>query len=114
MGIRMTTSTKKSRKPVEKIKEISVEDYFCLRVKELGGVQWKNCPGWYIGIPDRTVCVLGYMCVVEFKRPKGGRLSTPQKLWKKFIDRAGGNWHHIKSYEEVDAFFEERIRDRRK
>jgi hypothetical protein len=104
MGIRPVASTRKSRKPVEKIKEISVEDYLDKRVRALGGITYKNNPGWYIGIGDRTVCVLGYMCMAETKRPKGGRLSTPQKFWKRFLTDAGCPWHLITSHEEVDEF----------
>jgi hypothetical protein len=105
-----------SRRIPHKIKESSVEAYLCAEIKRLGGIQWKNNPGWYVGIPDRTVCVRGYMCVVELKRPKGGRLAAPQKLWKKFVDNAGGAWHLISTHEGVDEFItmvleKERIRN---
>lgn len=95
-----------SRKKVHEILEESVDEYFCRRVKELGGLVTKNNPNWYIGIPDRTARVLGYMCDVEFKRPKGGRLSGAQKMWKKMLTEAGTPWHLICTHAEVDAFIE--------
>jgi hypothetical protein len=99
-------STKKATRDQKKIRELSVEDYLCLRVKQLGGLATKNNANWYIGIPDRTVRVLGYMCDVELKRPKGGKLSGAQKMWKKMLTNAGTPWHLIVSHDEVDAFIE--------
>lgn len=97
-------SIKKVRVPVNKILERSVEDYLVLRIKELGGLATKNDANTYRGIPDRTVRVLGYMCDVECKRPRGGRLSGSQKMWKKMLDMAGTPWHLITTHEEVDDF----------
>lgn len=111
MGVRTVQSIKKRQAQSKKILEESVEAYLVRRVKTLGGICVKQDASTYIGIPDRLVIVCGYTCMVELKRPKGGRMSGAQRMWKKFVDRAGGNWHHIKSYAEVDAFFEERIRD---
>ncbi len=95
-----------STKNEKKILEESVEDYFCRCVQELGGLITKNNPNWYIGIPDRTVRVLGYMCDVELKRPVGGRLRGAQKMWKKMLTEAGTPWHLICTHAEVDAFIE--------
>lgn len=93
----MRTSTKK-------IKEISVEAYLVAKVKAEQGFATKNDANTYVGIPDRTVGVLGYMCMVELKRPKGGRFSSAQRMWKKFLHMAGVPWHHIKTHSEVDDF----------
>lgn len=92
-----------SRKNIADIKEISVEDYFCQRVKALGGFTYKNNPNWYKGIGDRTFGLLGYMGMAEFKRPKNGRLSSSQKMWNKFLTDAGCHWHLISTYSEVDS-----------
>lgn len=94
----------RSTKNEAKIKEISVEDYLHSEVKALGGFTVKLNPNWYIGIPDRLVAVCGYLCLVELKRPKGGRFSVPQKMWKKFCTQAGVPWHHLRSRQEVDDF----------
>lgn len=81
-----------------------MEAHLISEVRRLGGVTYKNNPNWYKGIGDRTVCVLGYMCMVECKRPKGGRLSVAQKMWKKMLTDAGVPWHLICTHDEVDDF----------
>lgn len=47
------------------------------------------CPGW-VGVPDRMILLPGgRIMFAELKRPKGGRLSTMQKWWRKKLTELG-------------------------
>lgn len=100
----VVAQAKKSEKRNASTKERVIEEYFCKRIKKLGGLTWKNNPAWAIGIPDRTFAVRGYMGVVEFKRPRGGRFSQSQIYWDKMLTNAGCMCHHINTTEAVDLF----------
>ena len=100
MAIRKPASIQK----LKKMREKSVEDYLADELRALGGICVKLNPNWYIGIPDRSCAALGYVCLVETKRPKGGRFSVPQKMWKKFCTMAGIPWHLINTHDAVDDF----------
>lgn len=97
---------------IGKVKEASIEKYLAARIKALGGVCIKLNPNWYIGIPDR-LCVWrdrsGGTRIVfaELKRPKGGRFSVPQKMWKKFLTNAGAEWQVLSTKQEIDALLGE-------
>ncbi len=97
---------------IGKVREKAIEKYLADKIKALGGVCIKLNPNWYIGIPDR-LCVFrvgtgrnSYTRVVftELKRPKGGKLSVPQKMWKKFLTNAGAEWQLLATKKEVDEF----------
>lgn len=59
-------------------------------VKRHGGLCLKwVCPGW-AGVPDRIILLPGArVYFVETKRPKGGKLSTIQKWWRKQLTGLG-------------------------
>lgn len=58
-----------------------VEDALIGGVKVLGGMCWKLRMPWFTGVPDRLVLLPGGRAFfVELKRPRGGKLSTRQKL----------------------------------
>ena len=85
--------------------ELSIEKYLKKEVEAVGGVCLKLNPLWYLGIPDR-LCVLpnGALAFVETKRPVGGRLSIPQKMWKKKLTALGCEWHMLSTTQQVDTF----------
>ncbi len=99
---------------ISKVKETSIEKYLAAKIKAVCGVYIKLNPNWYIGIPDR-LCVFmvgtganaySRCAFVELKRPKGGRLSVAQKMWKKMLTAAGAEWHMLCTREDVDRFME--------
>jgi hypothetical protein len=58
-----------------------VEDALIGGVEALGGWCWKLRMPWFTGVPDRLVLLPGGRVIfVELKRPKGGKLSTRQKV----------------------------------
>jgi len=87
---------------IGKIKEASIEKYLEAQIKLQRGVCIKLNPNWYIGIPDRLCVFNGRTLFAELKRPKGGRLSVTQKIWKKMLTDAGAEWHMINTREQVD------------
>ncbi len=102
----------RKRNQSSKILEESVENYLVAQIKRIFGICIKLNPNWYKGIPDR-LCVFrvgtghnSYIVIafVELKRPKGGRLSVTQKVWKKMLTDAGAEWHMINTREQVDQF----------
>jgi len=75
--VKAQTPTKQESRVLEKI----VEDYLCLRVKELGLTQRKLNPNTCKGIPDRLVWHpdgLGQVTFVEVKRDWKARASKLQ------------------------------------
>lgn len=89
---------------IAKIRERSIEKYLGDEIKAQGGVYIKLNPNWYIGIPDRLAVFKGRCAFVELKRPKGGRLSGAQKMWRKMLTLAGAEWHMLCTREDVDNF----------
>lgn len=76
--------------PLEK----EIEAKLVKAVKDRGGLCLKwVCPGW-AGVPDRIVLLPGGRAMfVELKRPKGGKLSSRQKWWrKKLMDLGFSAW----------------------
>jgi hypothetical protein len=66
---------------VSDVLEEVVEDALIGGVEALGGFCWKLRMPWFTGVPDRLVLLPGgHVVFVELKRPKGGKLSTRQKI----------------------------------
>lgn len=70
--------------------EHDIEQKLGRLVRRHGGECLKlTCPG-NAGVPDRLVLMPGGLALfVETKRPKGGRLSPLQKVWRKRLTRLG-------------------------
>ena len=57
------------------VREASVETYLRSRVTNKNGLCIKISPAGCVGIPDRLVVLPGgWICFVEVKKPKGGRI----------------------------------------
>lgn len=56
------------------------------------------------GATDRICCYKGLFIAIELKRPKGGKYSKEQILYKKRIENAGGIWFGIKNEDDVQNF----------
>lgn len=68
--------------------EAHIEDEFCNWVDQQGGVALKLQIDGQRGFPDRTILLDGYVCFIEFKRPRG-RLSQHQKDWISRLEDRG-------------------------
>jgi hypothetical protein len=89
--------------------ESSLEERCVRRVETLGGVALKlQMPG-VRGFPDRTVLIEGRVFFVEFKRSKGGVVSTQQRRWHERLRRLGFYCATVDSEEDFDSLFEERL-----
>jgi hypothetical protein len=78
-------------------KHVEAHNGFCLK--------WV-CPGW-AGVPDRIVLLPGgRIYFVELKRPKDGRLSGLQNMWRRWLTDLG--FYHRVIWDEADlsAFLE--------
>lgn len=85
-----------------------VEDHFVASVEMLGGRAFKFIVKNVRGIPDRVVFIpMGIFLLVELKRPKGGRLSTPQRLLHKWFRSIGFPVHTLYTIEAVDTLMEQ-------
>ena len=85
--------------------EKDIEAKLVKMVKNYGGwcLKWV-CPGW-AGVPDRIVLLPGgYSIFVETKRPKGGRLSTRQKWWRRELQRLGFDYYVVWNWEDLAGF----------
>jgi hypothetical protein len=61
------------------------------------------------GAPDRIIAVplrlnLAIFVAVELKRPRGGKYSPKQILWKRRIEAHGGQWYGIHTLEAIQNF----------
>jgi hypothetical protein len=91
---------------MSKIRETSIEKYLADQIKLRGGLCIKLNPLWYKGIPDRLCVLHNRVAFVELKRPRGGRLSVTQNLWKKWLTDLSVEYHTINSRDAVDRFLE--------
>ena len=84
--------------------ESQIEQYFCRKVKELGGLALKLSPAGTAGMPDRLVLLPGRRIVfVEFKAPG----KKPRPLQQKRINdlqKFGFRAVCLDSYQKVNAF----------
>jgi hypothetical protein len=71
--------------PPLKVREISIEQQFCKRIKEIGGKAYKFTSPNNRSVPDRIVIVKGLAPIfVEFKAP-GKKLTAAQAREHKFL-----------------------------
>jgi len=98
---------KKSNKNVHKIREIGkggIEDYLRKEVIKRGGFCIKQNPNWHTGIYDRLVGLPGFLCLVETKRPVGGRLRLSQRTFKKSLQKLNIPHYELHTFEMIDEF----------
>lgn len=85
--------------------EREVEAHLVKRITALGGLCQKFIDAGRRGAPDRLVMVPGHGLVfVELKRPIGGEVSTPQRIYHADLKRVGQLVFILKSVTEVDEF----------
>lgn len=88
--------------------EKTIEQYLVDEVKKLGG----RAPKWVspgnTGVPDRIVLLPGGRTYyVECKKPKGGKTSARQKLWRRYLKDLGHVIYETHTKEQVDEFIKE-------
>lgn len=72
------------------------------RIEAMGGLALKlQMPG-VRGFPDRTIMFGRRIFFVEFKRSKGGKISTQQTRWAERLRKAGFAVHFIDSETEFE------------
>jgi hypothetical protein len=85
--------------------ESVVEDALVGGCEALGGFCWKLRMPWFTGVPDRLVLLPGgHVVFVELKRPKGGKLSTRQKIVHGQLRVLGFEVLTLNTVELVSAF----------
>ena len=96
-----------SRKRADDVKEIGkggIEEYLREEVRRRGGKCIKQNPAWEAGIFDRLVLLPRLMCLVETKRPKGGRLRETQKNFRDHLQWLELPVYVLSTKEEIDEF----------
>lgn len=73
------------------------------KVEAAGGLALKLRPPTGMGFPDRVIFLRGRCWFVEFKRPKLGRASTQQGVWRRLLTLAGFGVYFCASDEEFEA-----------
>jgi hypothetical protein len=94
----------RARVNMKEIGKNGIEAYLKAQVERRGGLCLKQNANWYIGIPDRLVCLPGLMALIETKRPKGSRVTPAQIKWQGNLTKMGLAYYRLHSVEEVDAF----------
>ena len=90
------------------VREASVETYLRSRVTDGGGLCVKLNPASYVGIPDRLVVLPGgWICFVEVKKPKGGRIGRLQHWWRDQLLELGVRHRFVLTHEDVDGMMED-------
>lgn len=84
--------------------EVSIEDAVVADVEAAGGRCIKLSPRVQAGLTDRLALIpgkpFGQAWFVETKRPKGGRYSTLQKVWRRWLQEAGFRYVAIHTHEQ--------------
>ena len=87
--------------------EKEIEQYFCKRVRELGGFAYKFRSVAQRGVADRIACLPnGETWFVELKKP-GGRLSALQEVFAEQMAATQQNYDVLWSKDSVDAWLEQ-------
>lgn len=90
-------------------KESSLEERCVRRVEQLGGLALKlQIPG-VRGFPDRTVLIEGHTIFFEFKRAKGGRISSQQNRWAERLQDRGFPVYFIDNESSFEHFLQGHI-----
>lgn len=73
--------------------EREIEKKFRALVESCGGYCLKFVSPMHAGVPDRIVLLPGGRVIfVELKKPKGGKLSKLQQLWRDRLQALGLAW----------------------
>lgn len=84
------------------VREARIETYLRDRVKAEGGYCIKLDPSGLVGIPDRLVLLPGgWVCFVEVKKPRGGRIGRLQEWWRDELARLGFRHRFVFTKEEA-------------
>lgn len=90
------------------MREASIETYLRSRVTDAGGLCIKLNPAGYVGIPDRLVVLPGgWICFVEVKKPKGGRIGKTQYWWRERLIELGVRHRFVLTRDDVDGMMED-------
>ena len=88
--------------------EKQIENYFVWAVETLGGKTYKFKSPTQRGVSDRIACMPnGETWFVELKRPKGGRLSELQKMFRNDVLRLKQNYALLTNQQEIDTWMTE-------
>ena len=86
--------------------EAAIETYLIRRIRERGGKTAKMTITGQRGWPDRLVILPGgIISLVELKRPKGGVLSSSQRLLIGELADLGVHVWQLHSREDIDKVF---------
>lgn len=97
---------KKSTAKTREIGKNGIESYLRDQVKLRGGFCIKQNPNWHTGVYDRLVGLPGLLCMVETKRPKGGKLRPSQRTFKKSLQRLDIPHYELHTFEAIDEFLD--------
>jgi len=87
------------------MKEAEVELHLVLHVEKLGGKAYKFESPSHRGVSDRIVCLPdGTTWFIELKRPKGGRLSPLQAIFRGEMLMLNQKYSVLWTKEQVDAW----------
>lgn len=85
------------------MREREVESHLGDEVEKLGGKCVKFLPDMMPGMPDRIIVLPGGVLVwCELKKPKGGKLSSLQKLRHKWLRSMGQEVFVVWTKEQAD------------
>ena len=82
--------------------EKEVERKLVRMIAKHGGycLKWV-CPGW-LGVPDRIILLpRGRVIFAELKRPQGGRIGKPQKVWRDRLARLGFDHYFVQGDADI-------------
>lgn len=82
--------------------EKEVERKLVRMIAKHGGycLKWV-CPGW-LGVPDRIILLpRGRVIFAELKRPHGGRIGKPQKVWRDRLARLGFDHYFVQCEADI-------------
>ncbi len=86
------------------MREREVESHLGDEVEKLGGKCVKFIPDFMPGMPDRVIILPhGILVWCELKKPKGGKLSSLQRLRHKWLRSMGQEVFVVRTKEQADA-----------
>ena len=85
--------------------EKEIENYFVWTVERMGGKSWKFVSPGRKGVSDQIACLPdGATWFVELKRPKGGRVSPLQVLFKSEVETLNQSYALLHTKELIDEW----------